>query len=215
MWALKLKLDYENFLMGSLAHKFNVDLIGYPLNYYKNKKYLFLTSVGFIIGDSNNKKKLLDFIKKSKDFPKLEIKNDFIIVVSKQRLSSELVYNPKFIRPKPDFISRDGYHIWEIATWNKSDLKPVIDLAKKYHKGVILKLKQEKLGDISFTNISPELSNQQKKSLELAISNGYYDYPKRTNLHKLAKLMKLSYSTFQEHLKRAESKLIPNFFKRI
>ena len=129
-------------------------------------------------------------------------------------MSSEVVYNPKFIKPAPDFISKQGFHIWEFAAWNKKDLKPVIDFAKKHHTAKILKLKQEKLTNISFTNILPELSVQQKKSLELAITQGYYEYPKKTNIHKLAKLMKLSYSTFQEHLKKAEAKLMPTLLRK-
>ena len=209
MWILKIKLDYKNFLLGNIAKKFNVDLIGYPITYYKDKKHLYLTLVGFIIGDDKSKKKVIAFIKKNKDFLKVEFKNDFIITLSRQPLSAEVAYNPKFINLKPFFISKEGYHIWELAAWEKKDLKPVIDFAKKYHKAKILKLKQEKLTNISFTNILLEVSKQQKKALELAISKGYYEYPKKSNLHKLAKMMKLSYSTFQEHLKRAEAKLMP------
>ncbi|MGE0792732.1 MAG: helix-turn-helix domain-containing protein [Candidatus Woesearchaeota archaeon] len=143
------------------------------------------------------------------------MKHDFIIAVSKQPLHTESVYDPKLIRPAPVFISHEGYHIWEIASWNKKDLTPIINFAKKHYGGEILKLKEEKLSNISFTSILPELSLKQKKALELAVSQGYYDYPKKTDIHKLSKLMKISYSTFQEHLKKAEGKLLPTLFKRI
>lgn len=210
MWVVKLKLKPEKFLMGSLAVKFQVDIFGYPLSYYKDNKSLYLTSAGFLIGNEKNKKLLIEFVKTSKDFLKFEIKNDFIINVSKQPLNTEMVYNSKLIRPNPVFISKEGYHIWEIASFDKKDLVKIIDIAKKYYSGEILKLKHEKLTNISFTSILPELTFKQKKALELAISNGYYDYPKKTDLHKLAKIMKVSYSTYQEHLKKAESKLMPN-----
>jgi len=55
----------------------------------------------------------------------------------------------------------------------------------------------------------PPLTEKQKRAFELAIEQGYYDIPKRTDLKKLSKLMKVSLATFQEHLKRAEAKIIP------
>ncbi len=215
MWVLKLKLSPEKFLLGSLAVKFNVDILGYPLSHYKDKKHLYLVSAGFLIGEEKNKKALIRYAKKSKDFIKIEVKNDFIINLSKQPLYTEPVYDPRLIRPKPVFISHEGYHIWEIAYWDKNPLLKIIDFAKKYHKGKVLKLKQEKLINIAFTTVLPELSEKQKKALELAVSEGYYTYPKKINVHKLAKLMKVSYSTFQEHLRKAEAKLIPILSNRL
>jgi len=214
MWVLKLKLSQRNFLLGSLAYKFKVDLTGYPLGYYKDKNYLYLTSAGVIIGDDKNKKLFLNAIKKSNNFSNIEINGDFVVNVSKQPLYLESVYNPKFIRPFPDFISHEGYHIWEIASWDKEELKPIIDIAKKYYDGKILKLKKEKLSNISFTSFLPELSDKQKKAFELAVLEDYYSFPRKTNVHKLARVMKVSYSTFQEHLRRAESKLIPNLKRK-
>jgi len=155
----------------------------------------------------------LSVIKKSKDFIHIEVSGDFIVAVAKQPLYLEPVYNPKFIRPNPDFISHEGYHIWELASWNKEELLPVIDIAKKYYDGKILKLKKEKLSNISFTAFLPELSDKQKKAFELAVTEKYYSFPRKTTVHKLAKFMGVSYSTYQEHLRRAESKLIPNLKK--
>jgi hypothetical protein len=214
MWVLKLKLSCENFLLGSLAHKFNVDLTGYPLGYYKDKNNLYVTGAGLVIGDETNKKLFLNAIKKNTKFSNIEISGDFVVNVSTQPLYLEPVYNPRFIRPFPDFISRDGYHIWEIASWDKKDLQPIIDIAKKYYDGKILKLKKEKLTNISFTSFLSELSTNQKKAFDLAVDEDYYSFPRKTNVHKLAKIMKVSYSTYQEHLRRAESKLIPSLKKR-
>lgn len=215
MWVLKLKLSHEKFLLGGLAVKFKIDMIGYPLTYYKDKKYLYLTTAGFLIGEEKNKKALLKYAKKSGDFVKIEIKNDFIINVSRQPLYTEPVYDPHLIRPGPAFISHEGYHIWEVASWEKKPLLKIIAFAKKFHGGTVLKLKQEKLTNISFTTVLPELSDKQKKALELAVSEGYYDYPRKTDVHKLAKLMKVSYSTFQEHLRKAEGKIMPVLSRRL
>ena len=55
----------------------------------------------------------------------------------------------------------------------------------------------------------PQLTEKQKRVFELAVEEGYYDIPKRTELKKLAKLVGISLATYQEHLKRAEAKIIP------
>ena len=108
MWILKIRMDYRNFLLGNLAKKYNVDFTGYPVTYYKDKK------------------RVLSNLKNIKDIVNVEFKNDFVIAVIKQPLFSEVAYNPKFIKPRPDFISDEGYHIWEFAAWEKKDLKPII-----------------------------------------------------------------------------------------
>lgn len=213
MWILKLKLNYEKFFLGNLAVKHRVDIIGYPLSYYKDKNYLYLTTAGFMIGDEKNKKELLRDIKKRKELVNLEQNGDFIINVTRQPLSAEIVYNPKLIKPCPDFISKEGYHIWEFGSWTKEPLMKIIKFTRKYHEAKILKLKQEKLKDITFSTILPNLSDKQKQALELAVKEGYYDYPRKINVHELAKLMKVSYATFQEHLRKAEGKIIPTYSK--
>ena len=73
----------------------------------------------------------------------------------------------------------------------------------------ILKLESSPLTDVYFPNVMPKLSKQQKKALELAYENGYYSYPRKSSLEKLAKLAKIGISTFQEHLRKAEIKLLP------
>jgi predicted DNA binding protein len=50
-------------------------------------------------------------------------------------------------------------------------------------------------------------------AMELAIKNGYYHSPRNISVEQLAKLAKLSFSTFQVHLRKAEEKLIPYMFE--
>ena len=67
---------------------------------------------------------------------------------------------------------------------------------------------------MSLLSILPNLSEKQKIAMDLAIKSGYYDFPKKIRLVELAKEMRIAYSTFQAHLKKAEQKLIPYVFKR-
>ena len=217
MWVIKLKLDHRGMVFGRLAIKYQIDFLGYPLSYYKHKNMLYTTVVGFIVGSEKNKKRLLRDMKmkKIKELVNAEFSHDFGIAVIKQPLYREPSYDKRLVRVKPDFVSHKGHHIWEIASWEKQPLVEIYKFAKKYHNARILKFKKEKLKNISFTSLIPDLTAKQKRALELAISEGYYDYPKKTNIHKLAKLMKVSYSTCQEHLKKAEAKVIPDISKRL
>lgn len=44
----------------------------------------------------------------------------------------------------------------------------------------------------------------------LAVKEGYYQAPKKIGLRKLAQMMKISLATYQKHLQKAESKVIPD-----
>ena len=215
MWVLRLKLEAKNQFLGSLALKHKVSMTGYPLSYYKDKDWLYLITAGFIFGDETNKKELLKDIKNKKEVVSIEINGDFVISVTKQPLFTEPVYNPRLIRPNPTIIHRDGYHLWELASFYKSLLIKVLDFAENKLGGKIISFKQERLSNISFTKIVPELTKKQKQALEIAINQGYYEYPKNIKMEDLAKKMKISYSTFQAHLKKAEGKIIPLIYKEL
>ena len=79
----------------------------------------------------------------------------------------------------------------------------------------VLKFKEEKISNINFTKLLPELTKNQKKALEIAINAGYYNYPKKIKMETLAKRMGIAYSTYQAHLKKAEGKILPEVYKEL
>ncbi|MFH1290177.1 MAG: hypothetical protein ABIH92_02095, partial [Nanoarchaeota archaeon] len=64
MWVMKLKLESNNQLLGSLAIKYQVSMTGYPLSYWKDDKSLYLFVAGVMFGEERNKKNLLRDMKK-------------------------------------------------------------------------------------------------------------------------------------------------------
>ena len=215
MWRLKLKLSSEGQFLGEMAKKHKVSMTGYPLSYWKDNKYIYLISAGFMFGEESNKQELLKDIKKQPECVEYEQSGDFIMITTKQPLFSEPVYNPKIIRPNPAIIHKEGYHIWDLASFDRRELEKVIKFSTKYLSAEILIFRQEKINNISFTKILPELTDNQKKAMQIAINSGYYDYPKKITLPELAKKMKISYSTFQAHLKKAEGKIFPFVLKKL
>lgn len=213
MWRLILRLDGKNQMLGSMAIKHRVSMTGYPLSYWKDKKNLYLITAGFAFGEDRNINAAFRDLKRNKDVVNIEKAGNFVISVTKQPLFTEPVYDPKIIRPKPVIIHREGYHIWDLASFDRPALEKVLEFAEKYLAGKVIKFREEKITNISFTRVLPELTENQKRALEIAINNGYYDYPKNIKMEKLAGMMGISYSTFQAHLKKAEGKIIPEVYR--
>ncbi len=215
MWIAKVKISGENTLLGSRAIKYKISGTGYPLSYYKKGNHIFALVAGLIFGEEKNKKAFISDLKKSKDLVKLEVKKDFLVALIKQPLIAESIYDPRIIHIKPAFISSEGYEIYELASWDRKLLIKEIEIEEKYHKGQLLKLEEKELTNISVFTILPELTDKQKKALQIAVENGYYEYPKKIELKELAKLMGICYSTYQAHLKKAEKKIIPFMLQRL
>ena len=215
MWRLRLKLPSEKQFMGRMALKHKLSITGYPLSYWKDKKNIYLISAGFLFGEEKNKRELLKDLKNQPEYVKSEESGDLIIITTRQPLFSEPVYNPKIIRPNPVVINKEGFHIWDLASFEREPLQKVISFSTKHLEAKILSFKEEKIKSISFTKLLPELTINQKKAMQLAIENGYYKYPKNITLPELAKKMNISYSTFQAHLKKAEGKIFPFTLKDI
>ena len=68
------------------------------------------------------------------------------------------------------------------------------------------------LKDIEKVDLELKYRND-KYEFELAYENGYYSYPRKITLKKLAGLAKIGISTFQEHLRKAELKLLPTIIE--
>ena len=81
------------------------------------------------------------------------------------------------------------------------------------YDGKLLSIKQEKVQTIAIMTVLPELTELQKRAFELAVQEGYYDYPRKCDLVHLAKTTKVAYSTYQFHLRNAEKKLMPYLYQ--
>lgn len=228
MWIVKFRVFDEDNTYSTKTRKYKVNMHYYPVNYYIEKRIYYFIAIGILEGSESNKRKFFEALEKGKKISKvkrfvvnLEVQKDFFICITAQVRSVEferfvhLYYNPKFIHIKPAIIKSDGWEEWEIATLNKKDIENLLKISVKRYKGKLLVLRKAKLSGIGILTILPKLTNRQNQALELAIENGYYEYPRQIELEKLAKLMKLSLSTYQAHLRKAEKKLLPFVYSRL
>jgi len=223
MWTLKFRAREEWNIYNSRTVKFNVELQFYSRNYYLKGKKIYFINSGIVLGDEKNKEKFFSDLKKDPKIKELEINNDFFISVYSETATNarvealKTVYNQKLTFLKPVVIDSEGWEEWEVFSFNRDDLERIIKEAEKLGKVnfELLFLKEQKIKDLMIYSVVPNLTDKQKAVFELAVSSGYYGYPRKAKLQDLAKEVGLSLSTFQFHLAKAEGKLMPFFSKKL
>ncbi|MEA3248349.1 MAG: helix-turn-helix domain-containing protein [Nanoarchaeota archaeon] len=214
MWVAKIKFSGEKGKIGSRTKKFGVSLSGFPVSFYTRNDGIYIYMVGFIFGEQKKKKKFIKDIKKEKGILHFENKGDFIIAQIVESLRLKPMYNHKILNLEPVFIDEEGWNHWTIGSWNKKELIEFINIIEKRYGGNLIGVGQKEITNFSILSIQPELTAKQKRAMELAIKENYYNCPRKVELRDLAKIMRISYSTFQAHLRKAEQKLMPFFFNK-
>ncbi|ELY86157.1 helix-turn-helix domain-containing protein [Natrialba taiwanensis] len=91
--------------------------------------------------------------------------------------------------------------MFEIVVFNREDLKNIIDGLRELGSVRLERLKP-------FAGYSSSFSTRQGEVLELAYEHGYFDWPRETDVKTLADQLDISHTTFLEHLRKAEKKVI-------
>lgn len=208
MWVAKIKISSKKTLIGDLAQKHNIDVAGYPISFHKKGNKILSFLVGEMFGEDKSKKAFIKSLKKEKRVAHMEVKNNFLSALFHEPLKLSIFYNPNILYIKSLFISKEGWQLYNIASWDRKELTNFLYFLEKNRKGKILKLKKEKISNISIMTSFPEMTKKQKQALDLAIKEGYYEYPRKTDVQTLAKKQGLAFSTFQAHLRKAEKKVI-------
>lgn len=223
MWAIRIKVreKWNPYSEKTVKHK--VKLFFYSHNYREEKKKIYFIASGIIHGEETQKKKFFLDLKKDKKVENLEFNNDFFICTysevknNKRSKAAKIAYNPRLIFLKPVIIDEEGWEEWEVASTKRQDLEDFITHSESLEnvESNLIYLKEQKVKNIMIYSLLPKLTNKQKHALLLAVENNYYGYPRKIKLEQLAKLMKVSLSTYQFHLANAEAKLLPFVAKRI
>lgn len=131
MWTAKIRFNTKGTLIGEKAVKYNVNIFGFPLSYYRQNKWIIVHITGTILGEKDNIKRFFKELKKEKRVLELELKEDFFIGTIKEPLFSKVAYNKEIIYIAPALISSEGKEIIHIGCFNK---KPLIKIANTLKK---------------------------------------------------------------------------------
>ncbi|MEK6899017.1 MAG: helix-turn-helix domain-containing protein [Nanoarchaeota archaeon] len=223
MWQLKIRAREKWNIYNSRAVKFGVSIYLYSQNYYEEKGRIFFVASGIVDGDEKSRNRFLKDLRKEAKVEHLEWKEAFFSCIysepktAQRVVALKFVYNPRLIHLKPVIFDSEGWEEWEVASIRKEDLNGIIDWAGRLNnvESKVLYLKESKINDVMIYSLLPSLTEKQKNVLLLAVKEGYYGYPRKITLEKLAKISDLSVSTYQFHLAKAEAKLLPFVAKRI
>jgi len=221
MWVANLIIKHD-CLIGNKCEKFNVSTISVPFDLSFDPKTNTTYSPEFhtLWGETKQIKKFISAIKNDKNIQNVEVEGNklFLVEVVRRKIPVTIRTNlqQKVIWTKPIHINQKGEEYWEIASWDKKYIINFIHETKKISKYVILQsIKQTKFKDIYYTRLLPNLSDKQKQAITIAFQQGYYNVPRKTDFAKLAKISKLSVSTYREHLRKAEKKLLPDLIRQL
>ncbi len=219
MWIARLKIRHEDCVIGRRCRRFRVMSIGIPFNSYKEGDKAYFSHFETLFGEEQDIKNFIEDLREDPSIKGLEVEGNSIFFINELPITQKIPtthYNPKIFFIKPVIVDTKGFEDWEIGSWDETILREfIVNLQKEQFDIKILKIKNEKPNEVYFPQVMPSLTKQQKKALEIAIRHGYYDYPRKIELKQLASEAGISLSTFREHLRKAEKKIMPNLLRTV
>jgi predicted DNA binding protein len=124
-------------------------------------------------------------------------------------------------------IYRHGWEYYRVVAFGHEELKALMQRFEK--KGIKYEILRKVhfegfiAGSLTLTAgaLFSDLTEKQMDALLTAYRNGYYSLPRKANVQDIAFKKKVSRTTYQEHLKKAENKLVASLvpyaqlFKRV
>ncbi len=210
MWVAKIILKHD-CIIGNRCKKFNIMMQSLDLNEEMKNNQIWTSSIHQLIGEEKQIKKFVEDLKKDKKTKYVELNKNTLFLIESAKDKPVSQFSKKLFFIKPAIIDTKGYEHYEIASHKKEELMKFIKKVEPVVEELeLINIKETKLQNIYFPKVMPQLTDLQKRALELAIKHGYYKIPKQTSLRELAKLTKVSLATYQAHLQKAESKVIPD-----
>ena len=210
MWIIKIIIPYkEESFFARLSKTFDVAMVGYPVANQIRDDCVIVTISGFFQGEEKNIKDMIKESKKDKRMINIETNGNFVITQVRQHILNKYLFSPGIFHLKPTIVTKNGEYIFELGSFDKESLSQIAKAYTGYFNAKIEYFKEKKINAVQTINVYPNLTNKQKKCLDIAIKNNYYDYPRKITQKELAKIAKISYSTYQFHLQNAEKKVMP------
>ncbi len=210
MWVCRIEVPYrEQSLMSSLCRKHGVAIAGFPIAGHDAGDVVRVIGQFTLLGPPARFDAFVDeFVRDERVFHS-ERNGTTLLVDVAQHKANRCLFQPGVFHAKPVQVSRDGVYSFTIASWEKRVLREIAVAYAKRFRARVLAIRREGPSNVRLMGVFPELTAKQERCLDLAITQGYYEYPRKTTLKELAARAGISYSTFQFHLQNAEKKLLP------
>lgn len=116
----------------------------------------------------------------------------------------------------PPVVYREGWESWRVIAWSDQSLREMFREIRKIGELRIVSmrpienLQMEKMMLMPASDIFAGLTSKQSGAVLLGLRHGYYSLPSGTDIQRLADGAGLSSSTFSEHLRKAEARILQN-----
>ena len=111
-------------------------------------------------------------------------------------------------------IYKEGWEWYRIIGFSEKDVKSLFKVLDSYCKIEMLSRDNNPYGSVrdtfivSTASLFGQLTAKQSQALILALDNGYYRVPKKVTTEEIAGRLGLPRTTYEEHLRKAEGKVL-------
>jgi hypothetical protein len=116
----------------------------------------------------------------------------------------------------PPIVYRDGWESWRVIAWSEESMRNLFAEIRKVGEVRLVSMRPienlelEQMMLMPASDVFSGLTEKQSSALLLGLRHGYYALPSSTDIRRLADGAGLSASTFSEHLRKAEARLLQN-----
>jgi DNA-binding transcriptional ArsR family regulator len=212
MWVAKYTFDASKALIGGLAVKHKIPLHLYPFSIHERDGEMRISF--FILLRDNHSPGFIRELRKHHRIIFCNHKGNFLIGQAKEPAKYNIIYDPEIIHLKPWFVDgENSVETFIVGSRKRKYLKHIAKVIEDKHLGKMNSVEWRDISKFFILDVMPKITEKQRMAIELAIKHGYYELPKKTNLRFLAKIMGVSYPTFQHHLRKAEKKMLPTLYE--
>jgi len=117
---------------------------------------------------------------------------------------------------QPPTVHRQGWEHYTVIAFDESDVRALLrDLEADRDIEVLSKtaIAEQQIPHSMLAPVDQlfeDVTERQMAALRLALESGYYEQPRKTSLRELAARTSVARSTYEEHLRKAENKLLTN-----
>jgi predicted DNA binding protein len=109
---------------------------------------------------------------------------------------------------------KGGWEYYRVISFRERDMKKVFSTLERYCNLEIIERRAIPSGAVketmrvSTSRLFGGLTKKQAQALVFALENGYYQVPKRVTTEEMASKLRLPRTTYEEHLRKAEGKVL-------
>ncbi len=113
-------------------------------------------------------------------------------------------------------IYRQGWEHYTVVAFDEADVRSLLAELREDRDIELLSKTSIAEQQVPHSMLAPvdrlfdDITDRQLAALQLALESGYYEQPRRTSLRELAEQTAVARSTYEEHLRKAENKLLSN-----